>query len=425
MTTEAATRLALALDADVHAWVRRGFEPVFGAARFESQPRWRAVRDAGTALWLDTGDVGGIRGLWAREFTALTTNNTLLNKEVQRGQYDDLVRRTAARLRELESDLPDDILVLEIAFVLNAVHGLRLVEEFDALVSVEEHTDLAQDVERAVVYGRRLHAVCPERFIVKLPLTPAGLLGMRRLRRAGVPVNFTLGFSARQNYLAARLGDPNYVNVFLGRLNAFVADAKIGSGDGVGEKATRASQEAIAALRRDGGVRTLQIAASMRSAEQVWTLAGVDVMTIPVPVAQEYRDSKQPAVRGRGPGAVAIEPDVDAAARAALHVDCLWDVTPEFRATVDRLLREDLDRMTAPQLADFMRGNGAGDLFPAFEGGELEQIRAGGKIPSLARWRSQLESGRVGLDALVNAAGLESFAVDQKALDDRVRGLID
>jgi transaldolase len=423
MATESPLQAARALERDMHDWARQEFAPVFGRLRFESQPRWQAVRAAGTTLWLDTGDIAGIRDAWSGDFTALTTNNTLLNKEVQRGQYDELVRRTAAKLRALAPDLPDSARALEIAFVLNVYHGLRLVEQFDAMVSVEEHTDLADDIERAVIYGKRLHAACPERFLVKLPLTPAGLLAMRKLRRDGVPVNFTLGFSARQNYLAARLGNPSYVNVFLGRLNAFVADSKLGSGDGVGEKATQASQEAVAGLRHDGLAHTLQIAASMRSGEQVWSLAGVDVMTIPLAVAQEYAESAQPPVARRGPAAAAVVPDVDAAARTSLHLDRLWDVTPEFRATVERLLGEDLDRMTAAQFTAFMRRNGAADLFPEFDGGDLEAIRAGGKIPHLDRWQARLESGAVGIDALVNAAGLQSFAADQAALDDRVRGL--
>jgi transaldolase len=325
----------------------------------------------------------------------------------------------------LQPDLPEAVRLLEIAFVLNAYHGLRLVETFDAMVSVEEHTDLAHDVDRAVVYGKRLHAVCPERFIVKLPLTPAGILGMRALGRAGVPVNFTLGFSARQNYLAARVGNPTYVNVFLGRLNAFVSDSKLGSGDGVGEKATQASQEAIHELRANGTARTLQIAASMRSGAQVWSLAGVDVMTIPLPVAQEYRDSSAAPVSGPGPQAAAITPDIDAAARRDLHLDRLWDVTPEFRRVCDQLVAADLDHMTATQLADFLRRQGAGDLFPEFTPDELTSIRNDGKIPSLARWQRRLEVGDVGIDALINVAGLESFSVDQAALDDRVRGLID
>ena len=427
MTSSATTgQIASTLERDVRDWVLQGFKPQYGqfAGRVASQPRWRAVRDAGTELWLDTGDIDGIRKLWSAEFTALTTNNTLLNKEVQRGQYDQLVRETAQRLRQKLPDIPSDVLVLEIAFVLNAYHGLRLVENFDAFVSVEEHTDLAHDVDLAVQYGKRFHAICPERFFVKLPLTPAGLLGMRKLRKAGVPINFTLGFSARQNYLAARLGDPTYVNVFLGRLNSFVADRKLGSGDGVGEKATAASAEALVALRAQGAAHTKQIAASMRSGEQVWSLAGVDVMTIPLAAAQEYFGAAREPVAGRGPAAHDIVPGIEPGALAALHFDKLWDVPADFRAAVDRLVAQDLDRMTPADFASFMRRNGAGDLFPEWTPAELEAIRTDGKIPNLDRWRARIEAGSVGLDALFNVSGLESFALDEKALDDRVRGLL-
>jgi len=76
-------------------------------------------------------------------------------------------------------DLTEQEFMLEITFILNATHGLRLVERFDACVSVEEHTDLATDVDRAVEYARRYYAICPERFYVKIPFTPAGLLATR------------------------------------------------------------------------------------------------------------------------------------------------------------------------------------------------------------------------------------------------------
>ena len=112
--------------------------------------------------------------------------------------------------------------MLELAFILNARHGLRLVEQFDAYVSVEEHTALANDVETAVEVARRYHEICPERFIVKIPFTPAGLLATRRLSDEGIAINHTLGFSARQKYVIARVGRPAYVNVFMGRLGSFV-----------------------------------------------------------------------------------------------------------------------------------------------------------------------------------------------------------
>lgn len=420
------TRIANALASEVRAWVLRGFEPRFGklSDRFEANPRWQALQRAGTELWLDSGDVEASRRLWTREMRALTTNNTLLNKEVQRGQYDDLVRETAAHLRKLEPSIPEDLLVSEIGFVLNAHHGLRLVETFDAFVSVEEHTDLATDIDLAVLYGKRFYAICPERFFVKLPMTPEGLLAMRRLRKEGVPINFTLGFSARQNYLAARVGDPTYANVFLGRLNSFVADSKLGTGNGVGEKATAASQEALTELRARGTAHTRQIAASMRSGEQVWTLAGVDVMTMPLAVAEGYAKSAQPPVAGRGPVSADFQPDVDAKALRSLHFETLWDVPQSFRNAVEGLVKKDLDHMAGAELATYMRQNGAADIFPEYSTTDIDTIRKDGKIPNLERWRARLESGAVGLDSLFNASALQSFATDQKALDDRIRGLL-
>jgi transaldolase len=161
---------------------------------FPTSPLWQAVRKLGTELWLDTGDVDAIRKLWTQEFTALTTNNTLLNKEVQKGIYDQLVPQAAAVLHQTKQDMSEDLLVQEIAFILNAVHGLRLVQTFDADVSVELHTNLAWDADASWHYGRRFHAIEPDRFNVKVPLTPEGVLAARRLHKDGVRINFTLGF---------------------------------------------------------------------------------------------------------------------------------------------------------------------------------------------------------------------------------------
>src|SRR5205823_6410211 len=104
-----------------------------------------------------------------------------------------------------------------------------------------------------------------------------------------IPINYTLGFSARQNYLATLVSKPNYCNVFLGRLNAVVADNHLGDGKYVGERVTLASQAGVKELRdADRSVPTRQIAASMRSAEQMVSLAGVDVFTIPPKAVEEF-----------------------------------------------------------------------------------------------------------------------------------------
>ena len=95
-------------------------------SQYPALPLWAAVARTGTALWLDTGDIDAAKALWTREFLALTTNNTLLNKEVQKGIYDELVPDAAALLRGVDTAMPDSALVMEIAFLLNAVHGLKL-----------------------------------------------------------------------------------------------------------------------------------------------------------------------------------------------------------------------------------------------------------------------------------------------------------
>ena len=138
---------------------------------FESDALWQQFLDLGTELWLDSGNFEEVRSVWTREFSALTTNNTLLNKEVQTGTYDDLIAEAAELLSGFE-DLTEREFMLEIAFILNATHGLRLVEQFDAFVSVEEHTDLAErrgaggrvrpavlrDLSRAILREDPVHA---------------------------------------------------------------------------------------------------------------------------------------------------------------------------------------------------------------------------------------------------------------------------
>ena len=160
---------------------------------------WEALSKTGTDLWLDTGDMQEAEANWTAEMSALTTNNTLLNNEIQKGIYDVFIAEAKAVVR----DLPAEDKVKEIAFILNARHGLRLANRFGGFVSVELHTDTAHDIKAILYYGKRFHEICPDQFIVKVPYTAEGLLGARLLREAGVRINFTLEFSARQNALVS------------------------------------------------------------------------------------------------------------------------------------------------------------------------------------------------------------------------------
>ena len=110
---------------------------------------WQGLKNTGTELWLDTGDMEEAEKNWSAEMTALTTNNTLVNKEIQKGIYDDFIEQAV----EIVKDLPIEEQIVEIAFILNARHGIRLAKKFGGFVSVELHTNTAYDFDAIMHYA--------------------------------------------------------------------------------------------------------------------------------------------------------------------------------------------------------------------------------------------------------------------------------
>lgn len=372
----------------------------------------------GTELWVDTGELELARSIWKKELTSVTTNNTLANQVVQKGVMDEVIEETVGKLRDAAPDLSEKERVMEIGFAINCKIAMRLAGAFRCKVSVELHPSISRDIEKTIYYARRYYRVCPEFFYVKIPLTPEGYLAVRKLRKEGIPINFTLGFSARQNYLAARLSNPNYVNVFLGRLNQVVVDNAMGTGKWVGEKTTLATQEAISRLRNQyPSIQTKLIGASIRSGDQVAALAGLDVLTIPPAAMKSFLES------GRTPDqvtsgldkneAAGIEPDE--AGRFAK----LWDIPDSFETFVGILLKNDrLESLSGDELVAMCEDYDV-DLFHRFSPEDLQKIYDCGKIPKIGNWPDN-----VALDNLMTQSALQSFAKDQDALDDRIRSFL-
>lgn len=380
-------------------------------------PFWEALRATGTELWLDTGDMDAAEENWSAEMSALTTNNTLLNKEIQKGIYDDFIKEADRILEGLELQQR----VLEIAFILNARHGLRLVQRFGGSVSVELHTDLAHDLEGIIEYGTRFHEICPDHFIIKVPLTATGIVGARALRDKGIRVNFTLEFSARQNAVVSAATHANYVNVFLGRLNSYVADNDLGDGNMVGEKATLSSQRVVSSITGKRATPTKQIAASLRSDDQLASLAGVDVFTMPTKVAAEGKkilDGKFTTQVGKD-YSVELKPGVS---EKDIRIHTLWDVTDQERTFAESLDSE--PPKTGKEVISRAGEFGISDMFPNLSIEEMAAISKDGKIPVHSRWAEAIKKGEVAVDTLLNLAGLASFTTDQNALDHRIKGII-
>ena len=408
------------LSETVHRIAFQDIRPDKPSNQYQSDPLLARLKELGSELWIDTGDLELAQSIWKIELTALTTNNTLANQVVQSGVMDAVIQETVDKLAEAASGLSREELIMEVGFVINCRIALRLVEAFKVKVSVELHPAISRDIEKSVEYGKRYFAVCPDYFIVKVPLTPEGLLATRRIRQENIPVNLTLGFSARQNYLAARLANPNYVNVFLGRLNAVVADNSAGTGEWVGEKVTLHTQSAVEEVRNNhAAVKTRLIAASIRNGGQVATLAGLDVQTIPPKAMKEFQESGRTPDQIQKTEGTALNPELGSGHDWSARVAKLWDVDGDFRKAVDRLMaRGDLDQMSGFDLVRLCEDSGL-DLFHPFTGQDLNKIQDDGKIPKLADW-----SGAIALDDLMTQSALQSFTKDQNTLDGRIASFL-
>lgn len=376
---------------------------------------WQGLNNAGTKLWLDTGDMEEAEKIWTAEMTALTTNNTLVNNEIQKGIYDSFI----ADAKEIVKSLPLQQQIVEIAFILNARHGLRLAKKFGGFVSVELHTDTAHNLAAILDYGIRYNEICPDQFIVKVPYTATGLLGAKKLRELGVKINFTLEFSARQNVMVAAITKPNYQNVFLGRVGAYIKNNGLGDGSGAGERTVLSSQKWVTELTKNNAEPTQLIAASLRSYEQLDTLAGVDVFTMPTKVAADGRIKLDGNFSSKRNEVYPVDLNENA---LKYFPEKLWEVSEKELALAQNLC--DNCPKDGNELIDRVHAAGCNDMFPYLSDKDLNYISEDGKIPKHERWAQQIESGELAIDTLLNLAGLASFTNDQAQLDARIERII-
>lgn len=133
----------------------------------------------------------------------------------------------------------------------------------------------ATDLEGMLKEGRFLAKIAPN-IVIKVPLTPNGLMACRQLTDEGTPVNATLCFSAAQALLAAKAG-ATYISPFIGRL------------DDIGEKGSHIVHQIIEIYSRYPHFKTQVLAASIRSPLHVVEVArrGAHIATIPPKVLHQ------------------------------------------------------------------------------------------------------------------------------------------
>jgi transaldolase len=141
----------------------------------------------------------------------------------------------------------------------------EILSEVEGPISLET-TEL--EVEPMYEQGVELAQMAPNA-VVKVPMTPNGLIVGRRLVDEGIKVNVTLVFSPAQAILAAEIG-AFIVSPFLGRLDDVASD---------GMDALRK----ICEIYEVQGYETNVLAASLRHPMHIVeaALAGADIATMP------------------------------------------------------------------------------------------------------------------------------------------------
>jgi transaldolase len=143
-----------------------------------------------------------------------------------------------------------------------------ILEEVDGDVSLE-----TTEPEAEAMYRQGLQlAAMGDNAVVKVPMTPDGLVAGKRLTDEGIRINVTLVFSPAQAILAAEIG-AYIVSPFLGRIDDAAAD---------GMHALRQ----ICEIYDVQGYETEVLAASLRHPMHIVdaALAGADIATMPYDV---------------------------------------------------------------------------------------------------------------------------------------------
>lgn len=176
-------------------------------------------------LMLDSADTGAWRDLLPTGlFGAVTTNPVLMQRAGRSYDLDSF-----ATLLEAAKDLG-----------VNELHLQTIGETSEALAN----------------YGRQLAALDPQRVVVKVPLTPAGIRAAAQLRAEGHRITLTACYAAKQ-MLIARALQADYIAPYYGRLLESGEDA-----DAI-----------LDAMRAMQGGSTRILVASLRSTDQVVALA--------------------------------------------------------------------------------------------------------------------------------------------------------
>jgi len=388
--------------------------------RYPARSRWANVRRTGSALWIEAGDDEEADTLWSAEFSGLILDAVSLSDLVRRGRRDDLIARIVS---ELPPDLSPGRAAADVGFALEAAQGLLLARRFKSRVGVNLNANLVHDAEGTVAEALRFHAMSPDRFIIRVPLTAEGLLAARRLSERRVPVSIAGAVSARQAFLSSVIAQPACVETVVQSITPYMIENNLGEGRTTAAVAALAGRHAVREANRLLNLRVKHVLSGLRSTALVELVAGCDVLSLCAALVREYetRNVNTAFLVSR----VDSEPEIDAAPATdfeASGLPALWTVPERLKAAALVLARRGPDRLSAEDIRYAFVHAGFPGVLANRSDADRAMASADSRSPDLPLWRGRLAVGEVELDALLSLHDLSATARAQRAMREYVLG---
>eukprot|EP00808_Paulinella_micropora_P028193 g27544.t1 len=236
----------------------------------------------------DTGDLDLIKELKPQD---ATTNPSLILKAAKNPKFAHLIDEAVAFAKTKPKEQAD--------WALDRVSvnfGLEISKLVPGYVSTEVDARLAFKSERTYQRAKNMIAMYKEkgvdtsRILIKIAATWQGTQAAEKLEKEGIKTNLTLVFNCPGQAYAAAQSNLTLISPFVGRVGDYYK--KIGM-KVEGDPGVKLVKE-INDYYKKHGIKTIVMAASVRTVEQAVAMAGVDRMTIPPEVLKQLKESKVP-----------------------------------------------------------------------------------------------------------------------------------
>ncbi|OUW05130.1 MAG: hypothetical protein CBD16_01310 [Betaproteobacteria bacterium TMED156] len=226
-----------------------------------------------TKIVVDSSDFKSIGRFQSQD---ATTNPSLIIKSAKDDNYKDFITIVSKKFNSLPpNDRAREIIVSFAQEILRVIPGR---------VSIEVDASLAFNTEQTELAGKKIIESCAyrgiplERILIKIPATWEGVVAASKLQKQGINCNLTLLFSEVQAFACADAG-ATLISPFVGRISDWWK-SKGKKWNIVDDDPGVEFVRSVFCKFKRKKYKTEVMGASFRSIEQIFSLSGLDLLTI-------------------------------------------------------------------------------------------------------------------------------------------------